>query len=169
MLKAEILYCKKIGAKELVFHIDKKNITSDDIKKIRELARLANDNGVQMLLENLSNSKLNQFQLLFEKIPDLKMNLDIGHLNRMLYKKSIKSFDEFITPLRDKIVYIHVHNNYGEHDDHFSLDRGNLDYRKALSLVDLKRVKKLILEMRDIKDINISRGLLEKALDQTQQ
>ena len=164
MLKGEIVFCKAIGAKELVFHVEKKRLVSGDFRKLRFLVSLARKNRVQLLLENLSDFDLVFMKRVLDGVPGLLMNLDIGHLNRQLFNGSIKSFEEFIIPLRDKIVYVHLHNNYGRKDDHAGLDKGNLDYRKVLSLLDLRRVKKLVLEIYGIRSVLRSKLLLEKAL-----
>ena len=164
LLKGEIVFCKAIGAKEFVFHFDKKRLTASDFRKLRSLVSLAKKNHVQLLWENNSDFDAGFMLGVFRKVPGLLMVLDIGHVNRALSKGVIKSVDEFVVPLRDRIVYVHLHNNYGVKDDHSGLDNGTLDYGKVLSLLDFKRVKKLVLEIKDVKQVLSSRKLLEKVL-----
>lgn len=57
--------------------------------------------------------------------------LDIGHVNA----NSSKTLAEWIIGLGDRIRYVHLHNNDGVLDDHWRLDKGNIDVRQALELL----------------------------------
>ena len=38
--------------------------------------------------------------------------------------------------LGSKIGHLHVHNNYGEEDSHFGIEKGNIDVKKIIELVE---------------------------------
>ena len=56
--------------------------------------------------------------------------------------------EEFLKKIRNKVVYLHLHNNGGE-DNHQGLDEGNLDWRSILDQLDMKKVGKIISEVHD--------------------
>ena len=58
--------------------------------------------------------------------------LDLGHTN--VYSKL--SVEQWIEALGSKIGHLHVHNNYGEEDSHFGIEKGNVDVKKIIKLVE---------------------------------
>lgn len=61
----------------------------------------------------------------------LTICLDIGHVNA----NSTKSYEDWISGLGERIRYAHLHNNDGILDDHWRLDKGKIDIRKVLDLL----------------------------------
>jgi sugar phosphate isomerase/epimerase len=61
----------------------------------------------------------------------LTICLDIGHVNA----NSSKPLAEWIEGLGDRIRYVHVHNNNGILDDHWRLDKGEIDVNGVLDLL----------------------------------
>lgn len=58
--------------------------------------------------------------------------LDLGHTN--VY--SNLSIEKWIEALGNKIGHLHIHNNYGEEDSHFGIEKGNIDVKKIIKLVE---------------------------------
>ena len=58
--------------------------------------------------------------------------MDLGHTN--VYSKL--SIEQWIEALGSKIGHLHVHNNYGEEDSHFGIEKGNIDVKKIIELVE---------------------------------
>ncbi len=54
--------------------------------------------------------------------PNFDICLDIGHTNCC----SKMPASEWIKNLKDKIGYVHLHNNYGEKDEHLGLEKGTI-------------------------------------------
>jgi len=156
MLIAEMKIANLIGAKELIFHMP----VDIEIQKIENYAKkffktanhFSNNFNVNLILENNSKgsfSKEEDFTYFLEKIADINLCLDIGHLNRANYLYKI-DINNFVKKLNNKIVHTHIHNNYGKSDSHNSLENGNFNYQKYLPL--LKNVKKHIIETDNYKD-----------------
>ena len=102
----------------------------------------------------------------FDKFPEIKYNLDLGHLNVSVGNKTLgMSLDDFIEKVKDKIVYIHAHNNNGKEDEHTGLDNGTLDWKHVLDMLNLTRVKKIIIEVKRGSQIKKSKELLEAYLN----
>lgn len=70
-----------------------------------------------ILIENIFEETPDMLKKLIEtiNIPNIKINLDIGHAN--LGKASL---EEWISELKDYIVYMHIHSNDGLYDSHIS-------------------------------------------------
>jgi len=99
---------------------------------------------------------------ILKRFPKLKYNLDLGHLNTALGNKTLcMSLDEFINKIKDRVVYIHAHNNNGKKDEHVSLEKGTLDWKHVLNMLDLSKIRKIIIEVNGIAGIKKTKKLLE--------
>ena len=79
--------------------------------------------------------------------------LDLGHANVC----SKIDIEDWIEALGNKIGHIHVHNNYGQEDSHFGIDRGNIDIRSIIELVRFKNKNVSIsLEIVDVEELKNS-------------
>ncbi|MBN1903150.1 sugar phosphate isomerase/epimerase, partial [Candidatus Sumerlaeota bacterium] len=54
--------------------------------------------------------------------PNLHANLDVGHAHCHSRTSAVK----WIMTLRDRIGYVHLHDNHGKHDEHLGLGKGNI-------------------------------------------
>jgi len=70
-----------------------------------------------------------EFQGLFEALPDLRLVLDIGHAN--LGGGRNKS-SEFIRRYGHRISHIHANDNFGKEDNHLPIGAGIIDFDKIL-------------------------------------
>ena len=69
--------------------------------------------------------------------------------------------DELIEALDNKIGHLHVHNNYGEEDSHFGIDKGNIDVKKIIGLVEKNNKDVSIsLEIVDVDELKKSLEVL---------
>lgn len=162
MLKAEITACSIIGAKELVFHLKEQRLRSSEAISLKRIISFAKRKGVEMLYE--SNARLSAGIALdfLKRFPDVNYNLDMGHLNYGYCSGTLgMEISEFIERVRGRVVYVHAHNNYGSKDEHRKLSEGTLDWKQVLGMLDASLLKKIIIEMRDMKDVLDSRKELE--------
>ena len=128
-LKEDISLCSKFEVPYLVIHIGNKNtteITNVLIKNIKELLKFAIKRNVILCVENIDVFRYDDVKALIAKIksPYLKMCLDIGHFNIFEDNKDFKRIyndDSFI----NNIVYLHLHGNHGEKDEHLPLQYSN--------------------------------------------
>jgi sugar phosphate isomerase/epimerase len=161
VLRAEIDVCSILGAKQFVFHLNDGILSRQNKKRLGDVVAYAADLGVQTLYE--SNSVLvaeDAFDIL-ETFPDLGYVLDLGHLNTGYGCGRLGcEIDDFIRKIKDRVVYIHASNNSGLHDEHRGLDDGTLDWRSVLDLLDMSRISKIILEVREVSMVEHSQEIL---------
>ena len=133
-----------LGIAKGTFHfwIDERRIAPEmvlqKIELIMDMVQAARRLGVVLCLENLSEP-FNNFIPAFQRVPDLRMTLDIGHAQLMTEENT--SFG-FINNCFDRIAHIHVHDNSGGHsvkdDLHLPLGEGIVDYPQIFTLLKEK-------------------------------
>ena len=162
ILRAEIIISKIIGIKQINFHMKETEFTIEEINKFNEIIDFANENGIEMVYENHVCSEKSIIRVL-ETFPKVNFCLDIGHLNVAIHRRKFKmNLDNFIEKIKSKLFYIHAHNNFGEKDEHNSLNNGNLDWKRILDKLKDSNLRKIILENRTKKEADESKKLLEK-------
>lgn len=162
ILKSEIIISKIIGVKQINFHMKETEFTNDEIKKFNEIIELANKNGIEMVYENHVCSAEVIFRVL-KNFPKVNFCLDIGHLNVAIHQGKFKmDLEDFVEKVKSRLVHIHMHNNYGEKDEHNSLDKGNFDWEKILDESKNGYLKKIIIENKTKEDSLKSKKLLEE-------
>jgi sugar phosphate isomerase/epimerase len=160
ILKAEIIISKILGIKQINFHMKETEFTKEEIEKFKEIIKFANKNGIEMIYENHVCSEEIIFRVL-ETFPKINFCLDIGHLNVAIHQRKFNtSLDNFLEKVKPRLVHLHAHNNYGEKDEHNSLNEGNLDWRSLLDKLKGANLKKIIIENRNNEDIIKSKKLL---------
>ncbi|RLI91929.1 MAG: hypothetical protein DRO65_00745 [Candidatus Altiarchaeales archaeon] len=98
------------------------------LKSLEEVSKLSKRKRIKVCLEN---THLSPFQVceLIDDIPNLYIALDLGHANIQIGSNGILAFlDKFWY----KVEHLHLHDNYGVHDQHLIPGDGNLDYEKIL-------------------------------------
>ncbi len=161
-LKGEIYLAKYMGIKEIVFHLRQKKLTSKEKKQFRHIISYAKDNGVELLYEGNSTMHKDVILDFFDSFPEMRFNLDMGHLNLSVSKETLGcSAEEFSRKLSSRITYVHAHNNDGKSDQHVAVDKGTLDYKGILRLLDSSALRKVIIEVREMEDAIRSKKLLE--------
>ncbi|MGY4883981.1 MAG: sugar phosphate isomerase/epimerase family protein [Nanobdellota archaeon] len=162
IIKAEIITCKILGIKEFIFHMKQEKLTKVEQKIWEEILKFAKKNGVEMIYE--SNQKFSAEVCLdfLKKFPKVNYNLDLGHLNTAIGNKTLgMDLDKFLDKVKDRTVYIHAHNNHGLEDEHNSIDNGTLDWKQVLNKLDMSKVRKIIMEVRNTEAIIKTKTALE--------
>ena len=100
------------------------------------------DDSITMMIENQCEEDSEVIKMEIDAVndPRLKACLDIGHA----HANSNVSVEDWILTLRDRIGYLHLHNNHGKvqgrpsylNDEHLGLDNGTIDVAKILSLLE---------------------------------
>jgi len=161
ILKAEVIISSIIGIKQINFHMKETNFTNEEIKKFNEIIEFANEQGIKMVYENHICSE-GIFRIL-ENFPKVNFCLDIGHLNVAIHKGKFKiNLEEFIEKVKSKLVHIHAHNNFGERDEHNSIDQGNFPWKEVLDKLKNSNLRKIIIECRTKEEVDRSKKLLEE-------
>ena len=162
ILKAEIILAKLINAKELIFHLKEEPLNNEEKEKLKEIINFANEKGVEMLYESNPFFKGETAISVLKDFPELKYNLDLGHLNTSIESGNLgMPLKIFLNKIKDRTVYIHAHNNYGLKDEHLSLTKGTLDWKYVLDKFDLSKIKKIIIEARAFEDVIETKKVLE--------
>ncbi len=134
-LKGEIDMCAYLGGQIVVVHEETIGVdeTTTDFSHVRELARYAQQKGVILALEN---GRLELLRKVIDEVdilsPDggLGICIDVGHANLRKFGHSVERYlDEF----REKLVHLHLADNFGQKDDHLAPGEGTIDWKMVLS------------------------------------
>ena len=162
ILKAEIIMSKIIGVRQINLHMKETEFSKQEIEKFNGVVDFADRHGIKIIYENHVCSEETIFRVL-ETFPKINFCLDIGHLNVAIHKGKFKmNLDEFLEKVKLRLVHIHAHNNYGEKDEHNSLDKGNFSWKEVLEKLKNQNLRKIILENRTKEEVDRSKKLLEK-------
>ncbi len=94
---------------------------------LRQIGKVAVDNGVLACVENMIGIKEflcrdpGELIGMTSGIEGIGMTFDFGHAN------TVGKVAEFL-PLVSKAIHIHIHDNYGERDEHLALGDGTIDW-----------------------------------------
>lgn len=136
------------GGRFLVVHpavaqFDLKNIAlkerrvAQSKKSLSEIVPHTRKLGLTLAVENLLPHILGgEADILLELVGDYSPKevgvcFDTGHAH--LWKTP--PLTEIIRSLGERIVCLHVHDNYGKNDDHFSVGDGNIEWQEALASI----------------------------------
>lgn len=101
--------------------------------------------GIRMALENVYEASPSPLIRLLDQIdsPWLGHCFDAGHW-RLFSQTSI---DHWFTAFGHHLIHLHIHDNFGQRDDHLPVGEGSIDFRGLFSeLVRLPSVPSLTLE-----------------------
>ena len=163
VLRAEIILCKILGAKELIFHLRNGKLDDPEIKALGKLFNFAKRNNVEMIYESNFGFVGKETIAVLKEFPELNYNFDIGHFNIAVSKNTLgMEVEEFISKVEDRMIYVHVHNNNGVSDSHSSLLSGTLDWKRIFSLLDFKKIRKVIIEVWGTQGLLETKELIEE-------
>lgn len=136
-LLSQIERVKDMGVKDFVIHScgSKECVNSEiGLERLRRLLAACEKNGMNLTIENLFLEE--QVDYIFDNIKSdsLTFCFDSGHKNFLT--QGAKYIDRY----KDKTTCLHLHNNFGIHDDHNLITEGTID------LDDLARELSLIPE-----------------------
>ncbi|MDD3594091.1 MAG: sugar phosphate isomerase/epimerase [Candidatus Gastranaerophilales bacterium] len=90
---------------------------------------------------------------------NLKACLDLGHANI----NSPMPVNDWVEQLGDKLVHVHMHNNYGDADNHLSVLNGTIDIKGFLDKLKEKNLNpNIVLEIFTQQEIDESLDYLKK-------
>ena len=175
--KKIIRLCNELGIKLLNFHShsrgayisDKKGrrlILKNFIKSLKELVKYGKKYNVKIMLENGAErreiTKLKDFKYIIDRVPGLKVHLDIGHA---FINGGMKAIEGYIKTFKKKLIHVHIHDNHGRSDEHLPLGAGTMNYKKVVKF--LKKInynKTITFEVfsRDLDLLEISMKKMKK-------
>ena len=120
---------------------------------------LKGKNNIPIVIENVLEKDYDLMKYLMNIIEkdNFYACIDIGHINAY----SNVNLDEWIDELLFKLDHIHLHNNYGDKDSHFGINKGNMDIIKILhKLKNKKNDLTISLEITDLNELKESLDIL---------
>jgi len=90
------------------------------------IAEAIQSGGAVLMLENVYDQSPDEMIELFENLKDYGVGfcLDTGHQSAF----STASLNEWITSLEPYLGQLHLHDNFGDRDDHLALGTGRIDF-----------------------------------------
>jgi len=146
-------------------HKHKIIVLNNLVESLRQLVEYSKKYGVGIMLENVPPgygiSGLKDFKYIVDRVPELKVHLDIGHT---FVQDGMKNVERYIKTFKDRIEHIHIHDNYGKRDDHLPVGRGRINFVRVVKM--LKKInydKTITLEVfTSKKDAMKSREKIKK-------
>ncbi len=131
-----------LGFEARHYQWDRKEWLAQSRATWQELAPLAAPQGVTLTLENVYEREPELFLELLGlvKAPNLKVCLDVGHLNAF----GGGDFDHWLRTLAPVIGHLHLHDNHGERDEHLALGQGRVPLEYVLNYLAEKGPPPLI-------------------------
>lgn len=120
---------------------------------------LKGKNSMPIVIENVLDEDYSLISDLMNKIENNNFCtcIDTGHVNAY----SNLDINEWIDGLLPKLNHIHLHNNYGDKDSHFSINRGTMDIIGVLNKLDkIKDNLTVSLEITNIDELEESLEIL---------
>ena len=98
------------------------------------LLELSGESGCKVALENIFEARPETLRRVVEGVGSSRFGIcfDAGHFN-MFSKVPLA---EWLAELGGMIVELHLHNNYGEHDDHNGMTSGTFDFVPLFAKLD---------------------------------
>jgi len=147
---------KTLNAKTVVFHTGyngqvKSKIYHDlfvenQILFWTDFIKRFEDAGITAVLENTYENSTEVITSAINHVNSkhLKACIDTGHVNI----NSSLSVSDWIDALGENLHHMHLHNNFGDFDDHNSLLAGTLDFKKILSHLKASKLSpNLVIEV----------------------
>lgn len=161
---------KSINASTLLFHTNKKSTKHLGAQKKFDEAFL---NFWKFFIKEIEKTKLTAvLENVHERTPDfirnvikeinspkLKASLDVGHVN--VYSEI--DIEIWLNEYKNILHHMHLHNNFGDDDSHFAINKGNLDYKKIINTLKHNNLEPIIVfEVFNINDLKSSLDCFNK-------
>jgi len=136
-LSDEVDLCALIGAHALILHPSSLGLEGasphPDFPGIKRLAAQAREQGVQLVLENTPDTMW-ALDLALDEIGDnpektnLGICIDLGHayISQDAGREPIRNY---IERYRGQLVHLHLHDNFGDDDEHLPIKDGSIDWQ----------------------------------------
>ena len=146
---------KALGAKTLLFHSGNKAMKHEgsqycfvrnSVRYWKEFIKRFEDEGIVAVIENVHEREPKWCLKIAEEVnsPFLRLALDVGHANLF----SEVPLTDWVKEYEKYLYHLHIHNNFGKNDDHFSLLNGSADYKEILTAIKTQNINpQFVFEM----------------------
>jgi sugar phosphate isomerase/epimerase len=119
-----------LGYEARHYRWDRENWLARSAATWKELAALAAESGVTVMLENVYERDPELFLEVLGRVgaPNLKVCFDVGHLLAF----STGDFPRWLETLAPVIGHLHLHDNHGDDDTHLALGAGRVPVEEIL-------------------------------------
>ena len=111
----------------------KEDVLSFKVGILREILARAEQAGIVICLENLSESA-SHLRTALDQLPQLYLTLDLGHAQLLT---EVNRSDEILAQFPDRVRHVHLHDNRGGHspkaDLHLPIGEGVIDFKGVFS------------------------------------
>lgn len=122
------------GYDEMRYWMDTEGFVRRSVETWKRLLEMTNDHGCLIALENIFERRPELLKRIVEEVGSERFGIcfDAGHFN--MFSKA--PLAEWMVSLGGMIVELHLHNNFGEHDDHNGMGKGTFDFYDLFSRLD---------------------------------
>lgn len=160
---------KRFESQKIVYHsgykvnkeisYEKEQFIKNSITFWKEVLLQLKANDIELNIENAFEKTPDYISEIIDQVnhPCLKMCIDTGHVN--CYSEYF--LEEYYLLTQKHVSHFHFHNNYGERDEHNSLEDGTMDFPSFINV--LKRSNKkpsITLEVFSIESLEKSLALI---------
>ena len=152
-LKESVVNSAALGCKMWVFHPGIRTGISmfypgrdwaRNLEGVRAVAKFAQENGVEVAIENLVEpfvlKDVAEFKRLYDEgDDDLGLAFDTGHAN------VIGEVEVFLKELPHELVHVHAHDNFGKTDQHLGIGYGNINWQNVADLLKKASFDKIVM------------------------
>lgn len=109
----------------------------DHIGFLKRLIPHVNERGLELMLETTFDpfDSVETFLQIVNAVPDLKIQLDIGHLHIGHKKDHLELIETFFQTFGSKIVYIHISDNDAFSDQHLPIGCGSIRWPEVVRIL----------------------------------
>ena len=121
--------------KSIPFALGSKGVWEKNLEALEAIEAIAAPLGIKIMLENMDRTfnTVDQIRDALARMPGLGFHLDVAHANLNVEKNRT---EEFLRNFRDRLVHVHLSDNFGKSDDlHLPLRAGTIPWPKIIGLL----------------------------------
>lgn len=126
-----------------------------NLYSLRKILDYGEDLGIKIAIENMPAGtrcflqNVEEFHELIENGISPYIVLDVGHAN------TSSQLEKFLIEFKDKIIHLHIHDNYGIEDEHRVIGDGNVNWALIKSNFSLSKIY-AVVENNTLRDAILS-------------
>lgn len=166
-----LIVFQKLGVNKMTIHANwcKGLFSADEavnfqVYTLNKIVEKAKKYDIKIMLEPIDTEydNIKDISKILNKVNGLYLHLDIGHAN-----VSKDKIEKWIEKFHKIIVHIHLHDNHGKKDEHLSMGKGNIKWKKVLKVLKKYYNNTVTLEVfeKNKKYLILSKNKLKKILE----
>ncbi|HYX88257.1 MAG TPA: sugar phosphate isomerase/epimerase family protein [Gaiellaceae bacterium] len=120
--------------------VSRDTVAQRNAEAIAELAEVAAARGQRLMVENLGTiGRVEDLRPIFAAAPSVGLHLDVAHANLLRLAGEPNRTVELLAAFGDRLLHVHVSDNFGVEDLHLPLGAGSIDWPVVIAA--LKRAR----------------------------